>query len=122
MVFGLCTHEKFIIIYHPELCSVVLACSGGNSLFPVGERSLLNFRQNFQISDNPPPHLHSKRLFLALLLVKISENSSLSTKVGGGGKALPPPPPHQDFRHCLLAVILFDWSKTQCWHIHAYKL
>jgi hypothetical protein len=40
--------------------------SGGNS-FPVGGRSLLNFRQNFQISDNPPPHLHSKRLFLALL-------------------------------------------------------
>ena len=31
-----------------------------------GGRSLLNFRQNFQISDNPP-HLHSKRLFLALL-------------------------------------------------------
>jgi hypothetical protein len=31
-----------------------------------GGRSLPNFRQNFQISDKPP-HLHSKRLFLALL-------------------------------------------------------
>jgi hypothetical protein len=40
--------------------------SGGNSLFPVGGQSLLNFRQNFEISDVPPPHLHSKRLFLAL--------------------------------------------------------
>jgi hypothetical protein len=39
--------------------------SGGNSLFPGG-RSHLNFRRNFQISDKPP-HLHSKRLFLALL-------------------------------------------------------
>ena len=30
--------------------------SGGNSLFPVGGgRSLLNFRQNFQISYKPPP-------------------------------------------------------------------
>ena len=46
-------------------CSTVqlIAClstvSGGNSLFPVGrgggEQSLLNFRQNFHISDNPPP-------------------------------------------------------------------
>ena len=39
-------------------------------LFPVGGggQSLLNFRQNFQISDKPPPppHLHSKRLFLDL--------------------------------------------------------
>jgi hypothetical protein len=32
---------------------------------PVGGQSLLNFRQYFQISDNPPPHLLSKRLFLA---------------------------------------------------------
>ena len=44
--------------------------SGGNSLIPVGGggQRLLNFRQNFQISDKrpPPPHLHSKRLFLAL--------------------------------------------------------
>jgi hypothetical protein len=47
---------------------VVGKTSGGNSLFPVGGRSLLNFRQNFQISDNPPPpHLHSKRMFLSLL-------------------------------------------------------
>ena len=30
-----------------------------------GGQSLLNFRLNFQISDKPP-HLHSKRLFLAL--------------------------------------------------------
>jgi hypothetical protein len=28
--------------------------SGGNSLLPVGGQSLLNFRQNFQISDKPP--------------------------------------------------------------------
>jgi hypothetical protein len=42
-----------------------LFASGGNSLFPGG-RSLLNFRQNFQISDKSH-HLHSKRLFLALL-------------------------------------------------------
>ena len=29
---------------------------GGNSLFPVGGgQNLLNFRQNFQISDIPPP-------------------------------------------------------------------
>ena len=49
---------------------VSYAYSGGNSLFPVGGggQSLLNFRQNFQISDIPPPspNLHSKTLFLAL--------------------------------------------------------
>jgi hypothetical protein len=50
----------------------------------VGGQSLLNFRQNFQISDKSP-YLHSKRLFLALFQVKISENSSFSVKVGGGG-------------------------------------
>jgi hypothetical protein len=41
--------------------------------------------------------LHSKRLFLALFQVKISENSSFSMKVGGGGAVAPLP--HQDFRH-----------------------
>jgi hypothetical protein len=34
--------------------------------FSGGGQSLLNFRQNSQISDIPS-HLHSKRLFLALL-------------------------------------------------------
>ena len=60
--------------------------SGGNSLFPVGGggQSLLNFRLNLQISDNPPPspHLHSKRLFLS---------SGFSTVLGQN---------FRNFRHC----------------------
>jgi hypothetical protein len=41
--------------------------SGGNSLFPVGVQSLLNFRQNFQISDIPPPFAVEKTVFSPLL-------------------------------------------------------
>ena len=43
--------------------------SGGNSLFPVGGggQSLLNFRQNSQISDIPPPFALKKTVFSPLL-------------------------------------------------------
>jgi hypothetical protein len=43
-----------------HVTEIELEGSGGNSLFPVGGQSLLNFQQNFQISDNrrqPPPPL-----------------------------------------------------------------
>ena len=69
--------------------------SGGNSLFPVGgggakppkfPTKLSNFRQ-------PPPHLHLKRMFLALLLAQFS------VKVGGGR---PPHPP----RHTEISTTL----------------
>jgi hypothetical protein len=41
--------------------------SGGNSLFLVGGQSRLNFRQNFQISDKPPPFALEKAVFSPLL-------------------------------------------------------
>jgi hypothetical protein len=47
--------HNFYFQNHCTVTKVKQGFSGGNSLFPVGGRSLLNFRQNFQISDNPPP-------------------------------------------------------------------
>jgi hypothetical protein len=46
-----------------------LILSGGNSLFPVGGgQSLLDFRQNFQISDIPPPHFTLEKTVFSPLL------------------------------------------------------
>jgi hypothetical protein len=53
----ICPPMKTLFVqFCPTNCTTYIELrSGGNSLFPVGGRSLLNFRQNFQISDNPPP-------------------------------------------------------------------
>ena len=52
-----------------HVTEIELEGSGGNSLFPVGGQSLLNFRQNFQISRNRPPPLFAleKTVFSLLL-------------------------------------------------------
>jgi hypothetical protein len=53
---------------------------GGGAKPPKFPTKLSNFRQ-------PPPHLHLKRMFLALFLAQVS------VKVGGG-RPPPPSPPH----------------------------
>jgi hypothetical protein len=58
--------------------------SGGNSLFPVVRRgqSLLNFRQNFQISDKP---------VFSLLLGQKFRKFVIFREGGGGGAVAPRP-------------------------------
>jgi hypothetical protein len=58
-----------------------------------GGQSLLNFRQNFQISDNSPPPTSLEKTVFNPLLVKISENSSIFREGGGGGWGCVAPAP-----------------------------
>jgi hypothetical protein len=61
--------------------------SGGNSLFPVGGQSLLNFRQNFQISDiPPPPFAFEKTVFSPLLDQNFRKFVNFPEGGGGGGR------------------------------------
>jgi hypothetical protein len=86
--------------------------SGGNSLFPVGGgQSLPNFRQNFQISDNPPPPFALEKAVFSLLLGKKFRKFVIFREGGGGGGC---PPPHQDFRHCALNLTYIKLSGTAC--------
>ena len=66
--------------------------SGGNSLFPVGGQSLLNFRQNFQISDVPPPPFAlEKTVFSPLLGQNFLKFVNFPFGAGGGGGCPPRP-------------------------------
>jgi hypothetical protein len=71
------------------------ASSGGNSLFPVGGQSLLNlnFRQNFQISDNPPPPFALEKAVFSPLLGQNFRKFLIIRQGGGGGGGRPPAPP-----------------------------
>ena len=73
-----------------EACQVyIIVNSGGNSLFPVGGQSLLNFRQNFQISDIPPPPFAlEKTVFSPLFYQNFRKFVNF---LEGGGAASPRP-------------------------------
>jgi hypothetical protein len=66
---------------------------GGNSLIPVGGggQRLLNFRQNFQISDKrPPPPFALKKAVFSPLLGQNFRNLVIFCE--GGGRSPPAPP------------------------------
>ena len=66
--------------------------SGGNSLFPVGGQSVLNFRQNFQISDIPPPPFALEKTVFSPLLDQ-NFRKKVNFPEGGRGGGRPPPRP-----------------------------
>jgi hypothetical protein len=66
--------------------------SGGNSLFPVGGRNLLNFRQNFQISNNPPPPFALEKAVFSPLIGQNCRKFVIFHERGGGGR---PPRPNE---------------------------
>jgi hypothetical protein len=77
--------------------------SDGNSLFPVGGRSLLNFRQNFQISDNPPPQFALEKAVFSPIIGQNFRKFVIFNE--GGGRGGRHPRPHRDFRHCIKLYI-----------------
>ena len=76
-----------------SISSITPTISPGQWRKFIRGQSLLNFRQNFQISDEPP-YLLSKRPFLAFFRSKCPKIRQFSVRVGGGGgggRPLAPP-------------------------------
>jgi hypothetical protein len=85
--------------------------SGGNSLSPVERgQSLLNFRQNFQISDNPPPPFALKKtVFSPLLGQNFRKFGNFPWRWGA---AAPPAPPRFPPLFTLLVLTECPWEQS----------